>query len=246
MEKICLTEQLEIYQAQFEKDFRYEYHVWDAFQAFNTTRPEWEILFDAWFETSPESFAPHLARAIYYQERGSNSRGSKWAKDTTEEQFDDLIRTNLKGVFLCSREAARRMLGRGKGGAILNISSIHAAKTSYHFGAYAASKGGIESITRSCAIEWGEYGIRVNALRVGWVQVERDRLEPDHPAYGPLCRRIPVRRPGEVNDIGPLAVLLCSPQAGFITGEVIVVDGGRGVMLNTAYERGNLPEGDED
>lgn len=157
--------------------------------------------------------------------------------DTTEEDFDAVFRTNLKGVFFCSQHAARRMRAAG-GGAILNISSVHAARTTYDFGAYAATKGGIESLTRSAAIEWGPFGIRVNALRVGLVSVERDSMSPQDPRYGAVCNRLPVGRPGEVDDIAPLALLLCSPSAAFVSGAVVDIDGGVGAMLNTPFERG--------
>lgn len=82
-----LTARLEEYQSMFEEDFRYEYHVYDAFQAFDTTNPTYEILLDAWLKAAPNSFAPHMARATHYRELGSSSRGAKWAKDTSESQF---------------------------------------------------------------------------------------------------------------------------------------------------------------
>jgi len=163
----------------------------------------------------------------------------------TEEQFDQTIQTNLKSVFLCSQEAARRMRKSG-GGAILNISSTHAAQTTYSFGVYAASKGALEAFTRSAAIEWGPYGIRVNALRVGFIQVERDSIPPDDPTYELVCRRIPVGRPGEVAEVGPLALLLCSPQASFVTGAVLEMDGGQGAMLNTPFDSGYVKGAEKD
>jgi len=82
-----LTARLEKYQTMFEEDFRYEYHVYDAFQAFDTNLPKYEVLLSAWQDAAPESFAPHLARAIYYQELGYNSRGAEWATETTKSQF---------------------------------------------------------------------------------------------------------------------------------------------------------------
>jgi tetratricopeptide (TPR) repeat protein len=83
----ALTARLEEYQARFEEDFHYEYHVYDAYQAFSTTLPYNEELFDAWLNEAPNSFAPYLARGIYYHALGSHSRGTKWANDTTKSQF---------------------------------------------------------------------------------------------------------------------------------------------------------------
>lgn len=155
---------------------------------------------------------------------------------TSEGEFDSLITSNLKSVFLCSKEAAKRMIGRG--GAILNISSIHAATTTYGFGAYGATKGGMESLTRAMAIEFGEYGINVNALRLGIISVERDPVEPGGTLYEAICGRLPVGRPGEVEDVTDLAVLLCSSRARFVSGTVIDVDGGARAMMNTPYDKG--------
>ncbi len=155
--------------------------------------------------------------------------------ETPEEVFDRAINTNLRGVFLCSQQAARRMLH--KGGAILNISSVHAAVTTFNFGVYAASKGGIESLTRAAAIEWGEYGIRVNALRVGWVSVESDALKPGDPVYEEFCQRRPLQRPASPDEIATMAVQTCSPAASYVTGAVIAVDGGATAKLNIPERR---------
>lgn len=162
--------------------------------------------------------------------------------DTTEEEWDRLMATNLKGAFLCSRAAAPRMAAR-KGGAVLNISSVHASQTTFHFAAYAASKAGLEALTRAMAIELGSLGIRVNAIRLGWIQVERDGLASDDPHYQAVCERIPVGRPGRVEDVAPLAALICSDESPYLTGAVIPVHGGSAAMLNTAYAKGHVDGG---
>ncbi len=92
------------------------------------------------------------------------------------------------------------------------------------------------------ALELGEYGIRVNALRVGWIQVERDRISRGE-EYRRICERIPLRRAGKVEDIVPLAVLLCSEDASYISGQIVGIDGGHQLMLNTAYPRGHIDGG---
>ncbi|MFO7946124.1 MAG: SDR family NAD(P)-dependent oxidoreductase [Armatimonadota bacterium] len=144
--------------------------------------------------------------------------------DTDEDAFDEVVGTNLKGTLMCSREAAGRMQNRG--GAILNISSTHAAATRRGFGMYGPTKAGIEMLTKAAAVEWGECNIRVNCLRVGFISVERDPMTPDDPRYEGVCRRIPVGRPGTPEDIAPVAALLCSDLTDFITGAVLPVDGG--------------------
>ncbi len=162
--------------------------------------------------------------------------------DTTEEEWDSVMSTNLKGAFLCSQAAARRMSSTG-GGAILNVSSVHAACTTHNFAAYAATKGGLEALTRSMAIELGERGIRVNALRLGWIQVERDHITPDDSSYAAICERIPMGRPGNVEDVVPLAAIVCSDESPYLTGAVIPVHGGHEAMLNTAFAKGHVDGG---
>lgn len=144
--------------------------------------------------------------------------------ETDEEAFEQVVGTNLKGTLMCSRQAARRMKSRG--GAILNISSTHATATRRSFGMYGPTKAGIEMLTKAAAVEWGEWGIRVNCLRVGLISVARDPMRPDDPRYEGVCQRLPVGRPGVPEDIAPVAALLCSDLAGFITGAILPVDGG--------------------
>jgi len=164
-------------------------------------------------------------------------------EESDEDDWNRVLDTNLKSVFLCSRQALPLMPAHG---AILNISSSHALVTTFNFSIYAASKGGMEALTRSMAIEFGGRAIRVNTLRLGAIQVERDRLDPDDPAHALICERIPLGRLGEVEDVAPVAVLLCSDDASFITGQVIAVDGGHEIMLNTAFPKGHVDGGARD
>lgn len=162
---------------------------------------------------------------------------------TTEAEWDAIHATNLKSVFLCCRAALPLMR---RGGAILNISSTHAARTTFNFAVYAASKGGMEALTRSLAIELGEHGIRVNALRLGLINVEHHAVRPGFSGYREICARIPLGRPGETQDVAPMAVFLCSEQAAYITGQVIALDGGAENMLNTAFAKGHVRGGARD
>ena len=127
--------------------------------------------------------------------------------------------------------------------AILNISSVHARITTYNFSAYAASKGGMEALTRALAIELGEKNIRVNALRVGWVVVEREPFEKTDPAYKDACARIPLGRIGKVEDIVPSTVHLCCDDSAWITGQVLGIDGGAEIIINSPFAKGFVDGG---
>jgi len=157
-----------------------------------------------------------------------------------EAYWDKLFTNNLKSVFLCCRHAIDLM---PSGSVILNISSIHANVTTYNFSAYAAAKAGMESLTRSLAIELGQRKIRVNALRIGWIVVEREPFDSSNPDYRAVCDRIPIGRVGQVADVAPTAVHLCCDDAGFITGQVLGIDGGAGIMVNSPFAKGFVREG---
>jgi NAD(P)-dependent dehydrogenase (short-subunit alcohol dehydrogenase family) len=156
-----------------------------------------------------------------------------------ESEWDRVINTNLKSMFYCCKQTVPIM---PKGGAILNISSFQSTSHLKGWTAYAASKGGIDAFTRCLAIDLAEKGIRVNALRPGLIEVEREILDRNDPSFQMICDRIPVGRPGNVQDCVPVSVLLCSDDAGFITGQTFCVDGGQSVLLSTPYARGFSPE----
>jgi 3-oxoacyl-[acyl-carrier protein] reductase len=153
----------------------------------------------------------------------------------TAEDWNRLVATNLSGMVFCAQACLPLM---PDGGAILNISSIHAVRTTFRFSIYAATKGGVEALTRSLSLELSPRRIRVNALRLGWIQVERDRLEPGGETYERACERIPLGRPGEVEDVVPAALLLCSADGAYVTGQVLGIDGGQEIALNAPYPTG--------
>lgn len=153
----------------------------------------------------------------------------------TAEDWNRVVATNLSGMVYCAHACLPLM---PDGGAILNISSIHAVRTTFRFAIYAATKGGVEALTRSLAIDLSPRRIRVNALRLGWIQVERDRLEPGSETYERACERIPLGRPGEVEDVVPVALLLCSTDGSYVTGQVLGLDGGQEIALNAPYPTG--------
>lgn len=145
--------------------------------------------------------------------------------DLTEEEWDRVLDTNLKGVFLTCQAAARAMVRVGRGN-IITISSGSAVNAAHGWAHYCASKAGVVMLTKSMAVELGSHNIRVNAILPGYVDVEEggQHLSLE---YKKAARAAPPRgRPSQPDDIANAAVLLASPLADFITGTTLVVDGG--------------------
>lgn len=143
--------------------------------------------------------------------------------DVTEEEWDLVIDTNLKGCFLCTQQAARIMKEHG-GGSIVNLGSGCNKLAFPSLVAYTASKGGIEMFTKEAAVELGPYGIRVNCIAPGSIESVRTREE--HPDYaGTWSRLTPLGRVGTAADIAPAVLFLASPAASFISGQTIWIDG---------------------
>ena len=143
--------------------------------------------------------------------------------EVTEEEWDLVIDTNLKGCFLCTQQAARYMKEQG-GGCIVNLGSGCNKLAFPSLVAYTASKGGIEMFTKEAAVELGKYGIRVNCIAPGSIESERTRQEdPDY--AGTWSKLTPLGRVGKAADIAPVVTFLASPGASFISGQTIWIDG---------------------
>ncbi len=142
---------------------------------------------------------------------------------TSAADFDALIGLNLRGYFLCA-QAARAAMGEA-GGSIVNISSIHGGAGLPRFAAYAASKGGIDALTRALAVELAPEQITVNAVAPGVVEVPRYHERPGYQSDA-YAGAIPAGRVGFPADVAPLVALLCGAGSRWITGQVIYVDGG--------------------
>jgi NAD(P)-dependent dehydrogenase (short-subunit alcohol dehydrogenase family) len=150
--------------------------------------------------------------------------------ETTEADWDETLRVNLKGVFLMSRAALPAMIGAG-GGAIVNLSSITGVVGLPVRPAYSASKGGVAMLTRQMAVDFGPHGVRVNALAPSFVitSINRalfDRLQAEGAPWERLLAEHPLGRLGEPSDVASAALFLASDEARWITGVVLPVDGG--------------------
>jgi 3-oxoacyl-[acyl-carrier protein] reductase len=148
--------------------------------------------------------------------------------DMTVEEWDRVIETNMRGVFLTCQAAARRMIAQGTPGKLITISS--GAYNSGRKGAahYCASKAGVVMFTKVLAMELGQHRINVNCIAPGLITVDRNLNEVSDEYVKTLTATIPWGRPGSPEDIARAALFLASPFAEFITGEVLSVDGGSG------------------
>jgi NAD(P)-dependent dehydrogenase (short-subunit alcohol dehydrogenase family) len=150
----------------------------------------------------------------------------KPAEEVQDDDWESVVDVNLNGTFYCSRAAARLMLA-GSGGAIVNVTSIHARVGMARLAAYSASKGGIEALTRTLALEWASDGIRVNSIAPGYFATEMtEGLRSSDKWRERLLDRIPLGRFGEPQELVPAVLFLASPGAGYMTGSCLTVDGG--------------------
>ncbi len=156
---------------------------------------------------------------------------SKGLLNITEEEWDRVVDTNLKGVFLVAQCAARHMLRHEQGGAIVNIASILGEHAQGRIPAYCASKGGVVNLTRSMAIELAEYGVRVNAIAPGYFPTEMNKGYLASAAAEEMKQRIPQRRFGQLSDLDGALLLLASDASRYMSGSIVTVDGGHSIVV---------------
>lgn len=140
------------------------------------------------------------------------------------EDWDQVIDTNLRGVFLCTKAVARGMMKK-RYGKIVNIASIVGISGNTGQGNYSASKAGVIGFTRSIAKELGSRGINVNVVAPGFIETDMTQVLEDN-IKDEMLKSIPLNRAGKPEDVANLVVFLCSEKADYITGQVIHVDGG--------------------
>lgn len=164
-----------------------------------------------------------------------------------EADFDRLFSLNVRGMWLASRAFARHRIAHGGGGAIVNISSVHAQHTQNGYGIYAATKGAVEGLTRGMSVELGVHGIRCNAVAPGAVLDERfaDRYGFEGDAVGWIRRHAEeqqaLARPVGPEDVGRVVAFLLSPDAWAIAGQVVTVDAGLTTLIYDRVFTGDVP-----
>lgn len=157
--------------------------------------------------------------------------------DVSEDNFDFMFDTNVKGAFFVAQEVGKRMLARAQGaapgsftgGRIINIASMAGLKVLPKIGVYCMSKAAVIQMTKAMALEWGRFGINVNAMCPGYIDTELNHAHWQTEAGQKLMQMLPRKRVGQPQDLDALLVMLCSDQSHFINGAVISADDGFGV-----------------
>lgn len=158
-------------------------------------------------------------------------------QDVSPDDYDYMFNTNVKGAFFVAQEVGKRMLARATGaapgsytgGRIINIASMAGLRVLPQIGPYCMSKAAVIQMTKAMALEWGRYGINVNAICPGYIDTEINHRHWQTDAGQKLIQMLPRKRVGQPQDLDALLVMLCSDQSHFINGAVIAADDGFGV-----------------
>ena len=152
--------------------------------------------------------------------------------DLSFERWREMLSTDLDGPFLCSQRAARHMIDSGRGGRIVNITSVHEHIPRYGASAYCTAKAGLGMLTQCLALEWARYGITVNSVAPGEISTPMTGMDESE-AFHEERPGNPTGRPGHVNEVASVVAFLASPRSSYLTGRSIPVDGG--LMLMAAH-----------
>lgn len=151
---------------------------------------------------------------------------SERAVDITEDSWDHVLDTNLKGAWFVAQAVAKSMMANEVQGSIINIQSILSFRVAQAIASYAASKAGLLQLTQSTAVEWANKGIRVNGISPGYIETDLNREFFGTEAGQRMINKIPQKRLGQPADLAGALLLLASDASSFMTGSTIVVDGG--------------------
>jgi len=163
---------------------------------------------------------------VFINNAGISQMSYTPTENLSTEEWDKVIRINLSGTFLCCKHVGRAMIKSG-GGRIVNIATTAGITGVPRAPAYSASKAGVILLTKSLAIEWARYNIRVNAIAPHYLETElTEGLRSDERVYGGLVKQIPMKRFGKTSELIGTVLLLSSEASSYITGTVIEVDGG--------------------
>jgi NAD(P)-dependent dehydrogenase (short-subunit alcohol dehydrogenase family) len=190
--------------------------------------------------TDPDSIKAAVARAetevgsIDILVNNSGVSTTQRLQDVTETDFDFIFDTNVKGAFFVAQEVGRRMLARARGaapgtytgGRIINVASMAGLRVLSQIGVYCMSKAAVVQMTRAMALEWGKFGINVNAICPGYIDTEINHHQWQTEQGQKLVQMLPRKRVGKPEDLDALIVLLASAQSHFVNGAVIAADDG--------------------
>ena len=152
---------------------------------------------------------------------------SRPSHELSQADFEKVLGVNLRGSFLCAREAIKRFLDNGTPGSIINVSSVHQLIPKPDYLGYSVSKGGMQNLTRTLALEYAGHNIRVNGIGPGATITPINRAWVDDPVKAEqVTKHIPLNRAGTADEMGGVACFLASDDAAYITGQTIFVDGG--------------------
>jgi len=151
---------------------------------------------------------------------------AKLALELTEADWRSVMGTNLDGAWRVAQAGAKAMVSAGKGGSIINIASVLGLRVATHLLAYSAAKAALVQVTKALALEWARHGIRVNAIAPGYIETEMNRDFFKTDAGSQVTKRVPQRRIGAPSDLDGALLLLASEAGRYMTGSIVVVDGG--------------------
>lgn len=194
-----------------------------------------EAAFDVTSESAVSQAFARLDAAGVVVDVLVNNAGIQLRKPLVDLALADwqrVIDTNLTSAFLIGREAARRMIQRGKGGKIINIGSLTSEVARPTVAPYTAAKGGIKLLTRSMAAEWAEHDIQANAIGPGYMLTDMNQALIENPTFDAWVKgRTPARRWGKPEELIGAAVFLASAASNYVNGQIIYVDGGMLAVL---------------